>query len=63
MMRDAPPMELGDNDGVLYRGRELVHYRYPRGVVVGSGEESAACALHQVVFAWRSVHDLHCIFE
>ena len=70
MLAAAPAVSLEDNSGVLYRGRELVHYRHPRG---GAGISAAAeeeggggeegCGLHQLVFAWRTVHDLHCVGE
>ena len=66
MLALAPAVVLEDNAGVLYRGRELVHYRHPRyatssAAAAGGGEEG--CGLHQLVFAWRTVHDLHCVGE
>uniref|UniRef100_A0A7S2MT58 Alpha-ketoglutarate-dependent dioxygenase AlkB-like domain-containing protein n=1 Tax=Octactis speculum TaxID=3111310 RepID=A0A7S2MT58_9STRA len=46
------PVVLGENDGVLYRGRDMVHWRPP-----GPPNQR----LRQLVFAWRSVHEDACL--
>jgi len=55
MLEDAPSIEMRNNDGILYRGRELVHFR--------KQNPSSEVNLRQLIFAWRKSHPLHCIGE
>lgn len=47
----APPVALSDNSAVLYRGREIVHWR-PR--------QQARAEIYQLVFAWRRIDKRAC---
>ena len=48
----APRVELAPGDAVLYRGRELAHFREPG---------PARTRLRQLVLAWRAVDALACL--
>ena len=50
-LQNAVHVRAQNNEGVLYRGQELVHYRPP----LPAGHE-----LMQVVFAWRIANEVAC---
>ena len=50
-LQNAVHVRAQNNEGVLYRGQELVHYRPP----LPAGHE-----LMQVVFAWRIPNEVAC---
>ena len=45
----AKEYALNDNDGILYYGPDIVHWREPRQLT-----------LTQIVFAWREEDEAHC---
>jgi len=49
---NAAKVLLGNNDGVIYRGRDLLHWR---------GEGRGNDRLRQLVFAWRRVDERACL--
>lgn len=51
VVQRAPPVALRNNDGVLYRGRDVAHWRPPQATGV---------ELYQLVFAWRRIDDRAC---
>lgn len=51
VVQRAPPVALRNNDGVLYRGRDVAHWRPP---------QSTGVELYQLVFAWRRIDDRAC---
>ena len=61
--RAAPPVTMRDNEGVLYRGRVMAHWRpplaelYPAAAYPGVGRAEVL----QLVFAYRPVHEDACL--
>ena len=61
--RAAPPVTMADNEGVLYRGRVMAHWRppiaemYPAARYPGVGRAEVL----QLVFAYRPVHEDACL--